>query len=582
MDVRKLYFRENRRFWLGSSSSAPTRNINGGYRDAVMLAHSSTPTTKEPTITSVLPYQLLRSVPLNPLGLLPTSPLFGSPAKPCSNILLKEKACFRTRVGSDADTATTASITTSLSSPTPSFLSDSSSIDEGGGEESMELLLDINAALPNMIIKSGNRESDQEHTSAIDTYWEEYKEPRTRMANFCEEDSDHDYDYEYEGFGEIDEDYEDDICSCCTPVLKNSSRPQHMIQQQQQAFVSGSTMTITTTETKTTTTSATASSMSTSESMSSTTVPRTVGNNEIMITRNLFSEMSRVQQNNVPVIGRIRKQLMVNSAAAVVPLPDLNNEKSSAIAVLPRTTTSLTEQLSCCKTCALKDRLITQQQNDLRQMKGMIKKLCLLLADTLHAQDNNNDGDGSNRIAPDHRIPKPKAIVDHPRDEIVPKPLSSRKISLADEGDSSSVTTSNTAVTSSTSSSSLASSTSSSTTTSSLPSVFRRRIISLPVTRVGRDCPRTSNQRIEVSGQWGTYSGPTLRGKERKKTERQRQSQNESESTPGAEILQGCVVRLDDTSLYVGSMIRNDTGSFIFHPPGTLYDPNGKPMRRIR
>jgi hypothetical protein len=110
--------------------------------------------------------------------------------------------------------------------------------------------------------------------------------------------------------------------------------------------------------------------------------------------------------------------------------------------------------------------------------------------------------------------------------------------------------------------------------------VFRRRIISLPVTRVGRDCPRTSNQRIQVSGQWGTYSGPTLRGKERKKAERQ--SQNESESTPGAEILQGCVVRLDDTSLYVGSMIRNDTGSFIFHPPGTLYDPNGKPMRRIR
>jgi len=604
MDVRKQYFRENhqyphqQRFWLGLSSSAPTRNIGGDYRDAVVFVHSSTSPDIEPAITSVLPHQRFGSVPLNPLGFQSTLPLFVSPTKSWSNILKKEKACFRTRVGSDADTATTASITTSVSSPTPSFLSDSSSIDEEGGETT-EFLLDINAALPNTIIKSGNRESDQENTNAIDTYWEEYKEPRTRMANFREEDSDHEceYEYEYEGFGEIDEDDEEDICSCCTPVLKNSSRPQHVILQQQQAFVSESTMTITSTETKTTTTTittqtATASSMSTSESMSSTTVPRTIGNNEIMISRNLFSEMSEGQKNNLPVIGPIRKKSMVNNAAAVVPLPDLNKKMSSAIAIASRTTNALTEQLPCCKTCASKDRLIAQQQNDLRQMKGIIKKLCLLLADTLRAQENNYDCDGSNRIAPDHRTPKPKAIIDHPRNEIVPKPLSSRKNSRSvgndknDEGDSSSVTTSNTAVTSSTSSSSLASSTSASTPTSSLPSVPRRRIISLPVTRVGRDCPRTSNQRIQVSGQWGTYSGPTLHGKEEKKSKSQSQNKSQSqyhdESTPEAVILQGCVVRLDDTSLYVGSMSRNDTGSFIFHPPGTLYDHNGKPMRRIR
>jgi hypothetical protein len=630
MDIRKQYFRENnqnhhhQRFWLGSSSStptrtvAPTRSIGSDYRDAV-FAHSSTP-AKEPTITSV-PHQRFGSVPLNPLGLQPTSPLFASPAKHCSNIFMddqtkwpcgqkNENACSRTRVDSDADTATTASITTSVSSPTPSFLSNSSSLDRGGEAETVtiEFLLDNNnnASPPNWIIQPGNRESEQENTNVIDTHCEEYKETLTRMANFREEESDHEHayecEYEYEGFGEIDED-EEDICSCCTPVLKNTSRPQHVIQQQQQqAFVSGSTMTTTTTETKTTTTittqTATASSMSTSESMSSTTVPRTIGNNEIMISRNLFSEISEGQQSDLSAIGPIQKKSMVNNAAAVVPLPNLNKEMSSAIATAPWTTTALTEQLPCCKSCASKERLIAQQRKDLGQMKGMLKKLCLLLADTLRSKENNGNGDGSNCIASDSRTPKPKAIVDRPRNEIVSKSPSSRKISRAvasdknDEGDSSSVTTSATAITNSTSSSSLASSTSSSTPTSSprsrssLPPLPRRRIISLPVTRVGRDCPRTSNQRIQVSGKWGTYSGPTLRGKEEKKSKSQSQNESQSqyhdESTPDAGILQGCVVRLDDSSLYVGSMSRNDTGSFIFHPPGTLYDPNGKPMRRIR
>jgi hypothetical protein len=83
------------------------------------------------------------------------------------------------------------------------------------------------------------------------------------------------------------------------------------------------------------------------------------------------------------------------------------------------------------------------------------------------------------------------------------------------------------------------------------------------LTVVGGTCPRSSKQRIQVNGQWGTYSGPTMKRR-------------------GACVLQGCVVRLDSGELYVGNLSRNDTGSFTFRQPGTLYGRNASPKRRIR
>jgi hypothetical protein len=141
------------------------------------------------------------------------------------------------------------------------------------------------------------------------------------------------------------------------------------------------------------------------------------------------------------------------------------------------------------------------------------------------------------------------------------------------------VATSVTAITSST-----ASTSSSSASSTRKPLIHGRRIVSLPVTSVGKNCPRIRNERIEVSGQWGTYSGPTLscNREEHDSTESKRESESDDDESPEAGILLGCVVRMDDTSLYVGSLSRNDTGSYIFHPPGTIYDSDGKPMRRIR
>jgi len=85
-----------------------------------------------------------------------------------------------------------------------------------------------------------------------------------------------------------------------------------------------------------------------------------------------------------------------------------------------------------------------------------------------------------------------------------------------------------------------------------------------------------------VSGSWGTYSGPSLNGKEKgNESKKENDDEDENESSD-AGILLGCVVKMDDSSLYVGSLSRNDTGSFIFHPPGTLYDHTGKPVKRLR
>mmetsp|Transcript_61320 Transcript_61320/g.150090 ORF Transcript_61320/g.150090 Transcript_61320/m.150090 type:complete len:247 (+) Transcript_61320:181-921(+) len=94
------------------------------------------------------------------------------------------------------------------------------------------------------------------------------------------------------------------------------------------------------------------------------------------------------------------------------------------------------------------------------------------------------------------------------------------------------------------------------------------KVISLPVSTVSEKCPRKRNQRVLVNGQWGQLSGPTA---------------HQGSSQKGACVLQGCVVRFEEThELYVGSLNRLDTGSFTFHHPGTLYDSQGSPLRRVR
>ena len=212
-------------------------------------------------------------------------------------------------------------------------------------------------------------------------------------------------------------------------------------------------------------------------------------------------------------------------------------------------------------------------------MKGVMKKLCLLLADTVREQEHQRI-QGRSHIGGN---PEPKAITDDSNGAMVPVTSGQGASRPAgEESDGVSVATSATPATTSTSVSSSSSSTVSS---RFVPMLHRRRIASLPVKSVGSDCPRIRNHRIMVSGYWGTYSGPTLslppNPTTESKTEFDNDDDDEDESSE-AGILLGCVVRLDDTSLYVGSLSRNDTGSFIFHPPGTLYDSNGKPMRRIR
>mmetsp|Transcript_61319 Transcript_61319/g.150088 ORF Transcript_61319/g.150088 Transcript_61319/m.150088 type:complete len:246 (+) Transcript_61319:181-918(+) len=94
------------------------------------------------------------------------------------------------------------------------------------------------------------------------------------------------------------------------------------------------------------------------------------------------------------------------------------------------------------------------------------------------------------------------------------------------------------------------------------------KVISLPVSAVSEKCPRKRNQRVLVNGQWGQLSGPTA---------------HQGSSQKGACVLQGCVVRFEEThELYVGSLNRLDTGSFTFHHPGTLYNSQGSPLRRVR
>ncbi len=583
LDLRRQYFHEsqNHRFGLGSSTStASTFSTMATIYEYQSSSLAQSTTTKEP-ISASPGFGTF----LTPLGLPTRSPLFSSPdhylSKGKSNDTndLRPKRLFRstegtsaaskTNGGSDTDTATTASITTSASSPTPSFRTSSSDGESSGYAERIEFVLDnTDVEIPDWISNSDSRGSElEEELDAIDTQATEFKTKELESG-----------EYEYEG-----DDDEDDMCSCSTPVLTNTSRP-HQLMRKQHSFVSveeeGAVTTTTTTETKTTTTTTTQTT--TSSSVSTSAITRTISEKNLEYLE---------QQGDIPNVG-IQTKISNNDIATLS--HHESNKTSSALATTTTSAVTAKEPQCYCKSCASKKRLIDRQRREIRHMKGMMKKLCLLLADTVRAQEENKiNDDQSKRLALDPS--RSNTITDGSDNEIIASTPSSGDVGTSDaengdEGDSSSVATSTT-LTSMTSYASTSSSSLSSTTSSKfLPRLHRPRIASLPVTSVGKDCPRIKNERIQVSGHWGTYSGPCLLGKQKargkehedeSKEEGSNQDEIEDESSD-AGILLGCVVRMDDTSLYVGSLSRNDTGSFTFHPPGTLYDHDGKAVRRIR
>jgi len=620
MDIRKKYFQESQsqqqRFGIGSPAVTPTTaKATTSIVDSRNVLFG-TP-SKEPIS---LVANRFGSFPLSPLGLPPRAPVLAN--KEQNRVMdVRPKidgANSKTGSSSDAeDTATTASVTTSVSSPTPSYiLSSSSSPELAGGAGRIEFDLEHNEALPDWMARPDNRESGKKNPDVIDAHREGCRERLTREAEEFRADDDL--------FGDTDGE-DDDICSCCTPVLKNTtSRPQQVFLQRQQSFANRnetSTMTTTTTETTTTTTTTTqtttSSSVNTSESVSSTTIDRTIGNSDIFLPPHLFSEMNGGHESDLVSRGTPAKSCAKNADVVTYD----NHEMCSAVATA--TSKAVADPSRSCKSCAAKRRIIREQRKEMKEMKVMMKKLCMLLAETVRDQQNSGsigDGDVSKLLASEALAPM--AITDgsstievdpvappnsihsrsvgseivpmepsnstHSRSlgsEIVPAPppnsTHSRSVGseINEEAESSSVATSATAITSST-----ASTSSSSASSTRKPLVHGRRIASLPVTSVGKNCPRIRNERIEVSGQWGTYSGPTLscNREEQDSTESKKESESDDDESPEAGILLGCVVRMDDTSLYVGSLSRNDTGSYIFHPPGTIYDSDGKPMRRIR
>eukprot|EP00537_Pseudo-nitzschia_pungens_P007136 CAMPEP_0172363084 /NCGR_PEP_ID=MMETSP1060-20121228/6533_1 /TAXON_ID=37318 /ORGANISM="Pseudo-nitzschia pungens, Strain cf. cingulata" /LENGTH=572 /DNA_ID=CAMNT_0013085747 /DNA_START=381 /DNA_END=2099 /DNA_ORIENTATION=+ len=229
----------------------------------------------------------------------------------------------------------------------------------------------------------------------------------------------------------------------------------------------------------------------------------------------------------------------------MVPKPDTNNATKDLQHL----------QQHCCPCCASKKREIERQRKELKHMDVLVKKLCGLLADTVRSQKGIN-GDEQNRLASRNE----EAILHHSDKKTTP---SARSNCTSDKDSDTATTTSNSIVTSNTA-------TSSSSLSSGSPLPCRqRKICSRPIRRVSASCPRSKNHRIEVNGEVGTYSGPAM-------------SREGSEHYQRSGIIQGCVVRFDNEELYVGSLSRNDTGSLTFHPPGTLYDSNRVPKRRVR
>lgn len=580
MDLRKQYFVESKSERSGLRSFATKQDFQESKSERSGLRSFATMTTiGEYHITPIKPAPPGFGAFLTPLGLPPKSPMFSSPEKDYPKrrksdgfIGLKPKQFFgspnRNRAVSDADTATTVSIATSASSPTPSFHTSPLCVEDGGEAKRIEFVLDEDEDIADWISNSDSRGSElDEELDIIDLQAREFS---------TEELENNEYEYE---------DGDDEICSCSTPVLTNTSRP-HQIMRRQHSVLSmkeeSAVMTTKTTETKTTTTTTTqtttSSSVSTSELVSSTAIVRTISEKDLA---------HLDQQGDLPCAS-IQPKINNNDIAALS--QHQHYETNPALATSTESIVPAEDSSCPCKPCASKQRLIDRQRKELRHMKGMMTKLCLLLADTVSAQEDNRiKDDESKRLALDPSTAKSMVITNGSNTEIISSTSSDNRTGdteNSDEGDSSSSVTTSTALTSSTSYASTSSSSLASMTSSKfVPLVHRPRIVSLPITRVGKDCPRIKNQRIQVSGHWGSYSGPSLLGEQKPcDTESKDESKddNEIEEESDAGIFMGCVVRLDDTSLYVGSLSRNDTGSFIFHPPGTLYDHAGKAVRRIR
>jgi hypothetical protein len=200
-------------------------------------------------------------------------------------------------------------------------------------------------------------------------------------------------------------------------------------------------------------------------------------------------------------------------------------DESCDLSVIANTTgTCLVNNSSpSCKCCTSKQEQIKQQEQEIQQLKSLVKGLVSLVAQQSQ--------------------------------EAIPK------IEMKKEAHSDAESVCSTVSSTTVSSMSCLSPSNSSSEGSPLPGPSSPRI-SLPLTTVSEVCTRSKKQRIPINGQYGMYSGPAIKNK--------------------ACILQGCVVRMENGDLYVGSLSRNDTGSFTFHQPGTLYGSNASPKRRIR
>ncbi len=531
---------------------------------------------------------------LNPLRLPPTSIILASSTndrRSKHNASPVKDSSFKK---SDEDTATTASITTNMSSPTPSFLSNLSSLDNGGEEiDQLEFDLDFGENFPDWIANSGNRSLEEDDD--IDdnsTHKVDYNIGERKRLNYGSDSEEEDDDIDdtsthkrdcnigrhttdkYEG------DYDDEICSCSTPVLANVSRPQQLFQEEHQQHRS-SVITTTTTTTTTTTERRMSSIVNKSTSIS-----RTVSEEDLVLSHEIFSELDEDTEGIIPTVA-IQRESYSNNISAMDHYQ--NSEASSAIATTSNSN-AIAKKSSChCKSCSSKQRKIDQQRQELIHMKGMMKKLCLLLADQVRAQEELKNRNNK-LLASYPKAPNLNAITDGLEKESSMVSLSNGTLSQLSNGDNAdnvqvddplSRTVSTPTLASSASISSL--STSSTISSKFVPRLHRPRIASLPVTKVGKDCPRTRNERILVSGCWGTYSGPSLFGKNKPhESDNKCEDEDEEDESSNAQILVGCVVKMDDNSMYVGSLSRNDTGSYIFHPPGTLYDQTGKPVKRLR
>eukprot|EP00536_Pseudo-nitzschia_multiseries_P006475 jgi/Psemu1/15406/gm1.15406_g len=476
--------------------------------------------------------------------------------------------CKRKRDRSDSDTATT---NTTMTTPSSSLFFTDSYISEDDCTEEGTIDFSLDGVDENIHIRNEEEEDDDddEHVGDAETESKDDHRVREPMQD-----------------GSDVEDWSDS-----TEVRRNATSV--LVQEAAEKTITTTTKTKTTTTTTTThTTTATATATAATDTkhknksifvypqvfvnaQESGAIPSSISN-----TNSTKSETG--SKHSAPWIGSSNNGSLVSFDG-----PEVNS--GSGIVTVTSPDTSVTtnprhhsqQQQICCPCCASKEREIKRQRNELKHMGVLVKKLCGLLADTVRVQ--------SSQKKRNHKSDVQKFLVtdeherEHEQEAIVLSTAARQRHGVNDNRDSDTSTATTTsaslvASSSATSSSSLSlasSLSSSSSSLSPLPLCRQRKIGSRPIRSVGASCPRSKNHRIEVNGEVGTYSGPAMSTRVC--------SENESEHNyQRSGILQGCVVRFDNDELYVGSLSRNDTGSLTFHPPGTLYDANRVPKRRIR